>query len=1027
MGQLGRLTKQQLKDAMLHESAQFEEYYLWLENHMPPNFFEEIEQSQLMLIAHNLVNFPVQDCFIQILSKESAIVITLNKPKTDLKILKQFSLYGIKNYQTYTSDAPPPFEGIEDKMVIALIHFTEIEETECHVEEILQSERRNEIYNSIKERNPSLTREDFEDLLSSMNTRFLRSLTQERLVLALEMFLRARTRDHCQYEVRYNEDWASKGPRTPSIQIVLAWRNAPKHRFLYRLAKVVHRHGLILTRMNASYVKPYSQNSILMMSIGLHGQKGGAAWEEANIHDFLQELATLKYFDDLDNIDAVFVDPGLVRGNLGNFIRSMHSFVHQFLLHADLNLYSHANVEEGLCRHPELTVQLCRAFEEKFHPVNFNVEAYEKTKKDFLEKVEQLDTGHQINDSRRKNILKAGLAFIEYTDKTNFYRNNKSALSFRINPGYLETAPYVRKEKFPELPYCIFFVRGLAFVGFHIRFQDISRGGLRTVIPQRLEQMIVERSNVFSECYNLSYTQEKKNKDIPEGGSKGVIFINHFEKLEFETKIYQHELTAAKVPKEEMQKLLSEYRDSQRVKFLYQAQRAYVHSILTLVNCHDDGTLKARDVVDYYQQPEYLYLGPDENMHNSMIEWIAEYSKRTNYKPKGAFISSKPTAGINHKEYGVTSFGVNVNMHEVLLHLGIDPTKDPFTIKITGGPDGDVAGNQMLNLLKYYPDTAKLLAVTDGSGTIYDPEGLDLHTLADLFHATKAIHRYPPEKLNEGGLLLDLYSKREETAYAQQTLCYHKENGKIVENWLSGNEMNHLYRHNVHQVPADIFIPGGGRPRTLNKANYTDFLDPEGRPTARAIIEAANLYLTLDARYALEELGVLIIKDSSANKGGVICSSLEVQIGLTLSDEEFLHQKDAFMKQVLDFIRQKAQDEARLMLKTFSETDLSLIDISDLVSQKINTFTYEILNFLKDKELSSDPKDPLIQCLLRFCLPLLSEKFENRIIKEMPDMHKKAIISCYIASKLVYKRGLNWSPSIADILPVIVHDPTLLN
>ena len=57
-----------------------------------------------------------------------------------------------------------------------------------------------------------------------------------------------------------------------------------------------------------------------------------------------------------------------------------------------------------------------------------------------------------------------------------------------------------------------------------ICFKDLSRGGLRTVFPQRYEQMVAERNNVFLGCYNLAFTQQKKNKDIPEGGSKGVIF-----------------------------------------------------------------------------------------------------------------------------------------------------------------------------------------------------------------------------------------------------------------------------------------------------------------------------------------------------------------------------------------------------------------------------------------------------------------------------------------------------------------------
>ncbi len=74
-------------------------------------------------------------------------------------------------------------------------------------------------------------------------------------------------------------------------------------------------------------------------------------------------------------------------------------------------------------------------------------------------------------------------------------------------------------------------MKGLHFIGFHIRFRDLSRGGLRTVFPERMEQMLIERNNVFSECYNLAYTQQKKNKDIPEGGAKGVIFLEPYERL----------------------------------------------------------------------------------------------------------------------------------------------------------------------------------------------------------------------------------------------------------------------------------------------------------------------------------------------------------------------------------------------------------------------------------------------------------------------------------------------------------------
>ena len=46
--------------------------------------------------------------------------------------------------------------------------------------------------------------------------------------------------------------------------------------------------------------------------------------------------------------------------------------------------------------------------------------------------------------------------------------------------------------------------------------------------------------------------------------------------------------------------------------------------------------------------------------------------------------------------YGVTSEGVTVFLETALNKaLGIDPRKQPFSVKITGGTDGDVAGNEV--------------------------------------------------------------------------------------------------------------------------------------------------------------------------------------------------------------------------------------------------------------------------------------------------------------------------------------------
>src|SRR5215216_1846180 len=130
-----------------------------------------------------------------------------------------------------------------------------------------------------------------------------------------------------------------------------------------------------------------------------------------------------------------------------------------------------------------------------------------------------------------------------------------------------------------------------------------------------------------------------------------------------------------------------------------------------------------------------------------------------------------------------------------------------------------------------------------------------------------------------------------------------------------------------------------------------------GKPTSRIIIEGANLYLTPAARHFLEERGVLIIKDSSANKTGVICSSFEVLCGLTLDDDTFLKYKPQLIEEILIRLKQCAEDEATFLLDTHHKTSQFLTSLSDQISKKINQYTYQLLDFLDSIALTTNKQD----------------------------------------------------------------------
>ena len=95
--------------------------------------------------------------------------------------------------------------------------------------------------------------------------------------------------------------------------------------------------------------------------------------------------------------------------------------------------------------------------------------------------------------------------------KTNFFKQTKLALSFRLKPDFLSSLDY------PVKPFAVFFIVGAEFRGFHVRFCDIARGGIRMIRSTNQSAFAANVSSMFDENYNLALTQQKKNKDIPEG------------------------------------------------------------------------------------------------------------------------------------------------------------------------------------------------------------------------------------------------------------------------------------------------------------------------------------------------------------------------------------------------------------------------------------------------------------------------------------------------------------------------------
>lgn len=945
-----------------------EAFMSWIKAHMDA-FAKTVTEEELRICAHTLVYNEKFEEFIYLNLKHVSFVLSRKSDNADEAILQHYGERPIKDYMSFTSDTVLP--GYNQPLRVTKIFFCSAPDAESKIM-------------------PA----DIKDVLLK----------------------KAQVKDHIQYRTAaasYN-----------SINIYFAWKNVPKRFFLYRLAQTCRRHNIVLADMHVVYASPLSTDCILLGNIHLEGISYESR-DNYRLTNFMREVEMLKGLK--DDLFTTLVTKGTISGNDANLLRAMSTLIEQILTDVNPTMYTEESCMEAFVFHPELSLLFLEMFNAKFNPREKSLSVYDLKKGQLLQALKELDTGKPKHDDRRRNIFLQAVNVTDHCLHTNFYRTKKIlGIGFRLNPAYMDNIPNFKREtKYPELPFGIFFVKGWSYFGMQIRFRDLARGGMRTVIARDQEQAKFERTNMFSECYNLAFTQQKKNKDIPEGGSKSVVFLCPNDDLILERNIILKELESCGTNNVMQSIIMGSWLKNQQSEHLYYNQRCFLQTFLSLfVWDFQRSQLKyGPEMVDYLCKPEYIYLGPDENMHDCQIEWLAKESVRFGYYSGGAFISGKEHAGINHKEFGVTSWGMFQYLRQSLKF--VFPEKEPegkFTVKMTGGPDGDVAGNMMRLFAKHMPERAQLVAVTDATGTCYDPEGLNYTELCKMFHSVSGIADYPADALHDGAFLLCMQRTRQHTSFQKEICLLRKIKGSVKEEWLSGSAAQQLYRRNVHEIVTDVFVPSGGRPRTLNIQNVTDFLDKSGKPTSKVIIEGANLYLTQEAREFLEEKGVIIFKDSSANKCGVVSSSYEILAGLSLTDEDFEKAKPILVENVLSRLEKIANDEAIAMLEYYRQNDckVKLSLVAELVSKKINQYTDEIAAYLLPLDLSSPANKKLLDVFINYVPDCIKKDHLDRCLNRVPDMHKKAIISTALACRLVYSRGIAWSPSVVDILPVLL-------
>jgi glutamate dehydrogenase len=602
--------------------------------------------------------------------------------------------------------------------------------------------------------------------------------------------------------------------------------------------------------------------------------------------------------------------------------------------------FTESKIVDTVIKHHNIVSLIYEHFACKLHPFKKDAHGMKRLEDLILSRIET-----DVPVSLDKMILEFFLVFNAMILKTNFFKKYKICAAYRLDTAFLDISD------FPEPPYGVFYIVGKHFLGYHVRFRDVARGGIRIVRSRNLSEYWKNRDLIFMENYNLASTQQKKNKDIPEGGSKGIILL-----------------------------------DADRQDGGPRAFKEYVDGLLDIIVEHEE-IVSPDDI-----KTEILFLGPDERTAD-LMDWASSHANRQGYPFWKAFTTGKAPAsgGIPHDTYGMTTASVHEYVLGILEKLKL--CEKSVSKLQTGGPDGDLGSNEII------VSKDKTIGVVDGSGVLFDPAGINREELLRLAGKRAAAENFDKALLSPEGFFVSVEDKK-------ITLP----DGTQVPN---GEE----FRNSFHLHPlaaADLFVPCGGRPAAVNINNWKMLLDDKGAAKFKIIVEGANLFITEQARLRLEEKGVIVIKDASANKGGVTSSSLEVLAALAMSDDEFdqhMRVKDnaipdfmkSYIQSVLETIKDNARWEFNLLWSEHEKNNIPFTHLTNRLSKKINDITDAVFNSqlpaqrgLREKIITEFVPKPLLELV-----------GAQTILKRVPAPYLNAIVASKVATNYIYSYGMD--------------------
>ncbi len=262
--------------------------------------------------------------------------------------------------------------------------------------------------------------------------------------------------------------------------------------------------------------------------------------------------------------------------------------------------------------------------------------------------------------------------------------------------------------------------------------------------------------------------------------------------------------------------------------------------------------------------PEIDIPAPDVGTSSREMAWMMDtYSMSVGHSAPGVVTGKPLSIGGSKGREMATGMGVVITTREALA------TKKQWlrdtAVAIQGFGKVGRAAAQLFSR-----SGARVVAISDSSGGVHNPEGLDIEQLSDYVRGGKRLVDYSGAQVISNTELLT--------------------------------------------VPCDVLVPAALENQIT--------ADNASQVKARIVVEGANAPTTLEADRILEERGITVLPDILANAGGVVVSYLEWVQGMSYlfwDEEQVNRELDKLMVSAYRRVRAQA-DNLRLPMRTAAYT-----------------------------------------------------------------------------------------------------------